>query len=247
MIIDCHVHVGETEWFHLHWDGDALVRLADRAGIDKMLVTDFTALMFNQDEGNALMRAVHQRHRDRIYPYFTVCSARYGRKVVEDLDRHVTDYGFRGLKIYSAGTYWKILDPWMYPIIEKAAELRIPILAHSTAEECEAVARMFPEVMIINAHSNGSPQGVGDWQRSIAAAKAFPNNIFLDTATSSFDNNMIETMVQEVGPQQILYGSDMPVLDPMLQIGKVQLAEIDEDAKEMILHRNISRLLSFRE
>ncbi len=245
MIFDSHVHIGRSAFWHADHDGDAIIRIADRAGIDKMMVTDFTALHYDMWEGNELMRRERDKHPDRIFPYFTVASARYGAKVAEELERYVTDLGFCGLKIYSVPPLYKMVDPYMWPVLEKAQALRIPVLSHSNAEECEAVSRLFPELMLINAHMNGSPQGQGDWQRSIAAAKAFPN-IILDTTTSSFDNSMIETAVEEVGAERIIYGSDLPILDPLLQVAKIRGAEISDEAKELILHGNIERMLGMR-
>ena len=245
MIFDSHVHIGRSTWGHIDHDADAIVALADRAGVEKMMVTDFTALQYDMWEGNEHMRRERDRYPDRIFPYFTVCSARYGRRVIEELERYVNEHGFVGLKIYSVPPLYKMVDPYMYPVIEKAAELRIPILSHSNAEECEAVSRLYPEAMLINAHMNNCPEGQGDWHRSIAAAKAFPN-IILDTTCSAFDNGMIEHAVEEVGAERIIYGSDSPLLDPLLQVAKVKGAEISDEAKELILHGNIERMLGQR-
>ncbi|MEN6627966.1 MAG: TatD family hydrolase [Candidatus Sumerlaeia bacterium] len=245
MIFDAHVHIGRNTMFHVDIDADGLVAIADRAGIDRMMVTEFSALLYDSFEGNELMRKFHRQHPDRIYPYYTVSSPRYGKKVIDELERYVNDYGFVGLKIYSTPPTHLMVDPYMYPLIEKAAQMRIPILSHCNAYECEDVLSRIPEAMLINAHMNGSPQGHGDWQRSIAAAKAFPS-LILDTTTSSFDNAMIETAVEELGPERIVYGSDTPLLDPILQIQKVRGAEISDEAKALILGGNIERLLSLR-
>lgn len=245
MIFDAHVHIGRNTMFHIDIDADQLVAVADRAGIDKMMVTEMSALLYDSFTGNELMRKFHKQHPDRIFPYYTVSTPRCGQKVIDDLDRYINDYGFVGLKIYSTPPTHKMVDPYMYPLLEKAAAHRIPVLSHCNADECEVVLSRIPELMLINAHMNGSPQGAGDWQRSIAAAKAFPS-LILDTTTSSFDNAMIETAVEELGPERIVYGSDMPLLDPILQIAKIKYAEISDEAKALILGGNMERFLSMR-
>ncbi|MCE5228177.1 amidohydrolase family protein [bacterium] len=245
MIFDAHVHIGRNMMFHIDIDADQLVAVADRAGIDKMMVTEFSALMYDSFLGNEIMRKFHRQHPDRIFPYFTVSTPRVGKRIIDEFERYVNDYGFVGLKIYSTPPTHLMIDSYMYPLIEKAAEFRVPILAHSNSDECEIVSKRIPEAMLINAHMNGSPQGHGDWQRAIAAAKACPN-IILDTTTSSFDNAMIETAVEELGPERIVYGSDCPLLDPVLQIAKVRGAEISDEAKALILGGNMERLLSLR-
>lgn len=245
MIFDAHVHIGRNTMFHVDIDADQLVAVADRAGIDKMLVTEFSALLYDSYEGNELMRKFHKKHPDRIFPYYTVSTPRCGQKLIDDLDRYINDYGFVGLKIYSTPPTHKMVDPYMYPLLEKAVAHRIPVLSHCNADECEVVLARIPDLMLINAHMNGSPQGAGDWQRSIAAAKACPS-LILDTTTSSFDNAMIETAVEELGPERIVYGSDTPLLDPVLQIAKVKYAEISDAAKALILGGNIERILGLR-
>jgi predicted TIM-barrel fold metal-dependent hydrolase len=245
-ITDCHVHIGQNLFFHMDADADFLVREADRAGIERMLITDIISLFYDIDEGNAYLREQIARHPDRLAGYYSVGQARYAPEHLDKFERHICEYGFIGLKIYSVPPLQLIADSYLYPMIEKAAELRVPILAHSTGEECEAISRRVPEAILLNAHMGCCPQANGDWHRSIAAAKAYPN-IYLDTTSSSFDNNMIEHAVAEVGAERILYGSDLPLLDPVLQVAKVTEADISDEAKQQILHGNIERLLKLKE
>lgn len=246
MITDCHVHIGKTNWFHLDYEAGELLAAADKSGIDRMMITDLTALTYDMREGNQWIRSQVAECPDRLLPYYTVCSARCGDWAVDDLDRYVTDFGFRGLKIYSVPPLLLIDDPYMIPILEKAAELRIPVLAHSTGAECESLCSQVPNLILINAHMGCCPQAQGDWHRSVAAAKRYPN-IYLDTTSSSFDNGMLEFAVAEVGPERILYGSDLPLLDPTLQIAKVTESDLEPSEIELILHGNIDRLLGLRE
>ncbi|MFB3787737.1 MAG: amidohydrolase family protein [bacterium] len=245
-IIDGHVHIGKATWCHIDADVDLLIRAADRNGIEKLFVTDFLALTYDMAEGNEFLRTQIPKYPGRLYGYYTVSAGRFGPWIVDQLDRYVNEYGFRGLKIYSVPPLQVIDDPYMIPVIAKAAELRIPILAHSTGPECESLARRVPDAVIINAHMGCCPQAQGDWHRSIAAAQMYPN-IYLDTASSSFDNNMIETAVAEAGAEKIVYGSDLPLLDPALQIAKILESDITPAQKEMILSGNILRLLSLRD
>jgi len=246
MIVDCHVHIGKLTWFHMDVDAAFLVRAADKACIDKMMVTDGMALSYDVREGNESVRREVAKYPDRFYAYYTVSSAYHAPDLVEELERYVNDYDFRGLKIYSVPPLQVIDTPYMIPLLEKAAELRIPVLAHSTGQECESLCHEVPELVLLNAHMGCCPQANGDWHRSIAAAKRCPN-IYLDTTSSSFDNNMIETAVSEVGAERVLYGSDLPLLDPTLQIAKITESEIAEEEKELILHGNINRLLGMRD
>jgi len=245
MITDCHVHIGRSTWFHVHADADLLICAADKAEIDRMLIVDFSALTYDIKEGNEYARKQIALYPERLLGYFTVSTGRFGKWVVDELERYVNDYGFCGLKIYSVPPLMLIDDYYMIPLLEKAAELKVPVLAHSTGAECESLARQVPELILINAHMGCCPQANGDWHRSIAAAKQYPN-IYLDTTSSSFDNGMLEFAVEELGAERILFGSDLPLLDPVLQVAKVRQSEITEDQKDLILHGNIDRLLQLK-
>jgi uncharacterized protein len=246
MIVDCHVHIGKLAWFHMDAGADELVRAADKAGIDRMMVTEGAALSYDMEAGNEALRGEIAKYPDRLLAYYTVPSAHYGPRAAEELERYVNDYGFRGLKIYSVPPLQLIDDYYMIPVLEKAAELRIPVLAHSTGAECESLCGQVPELILVNAHMGCCPQANGDWHRSVVAAKRCPN-LYLDTASSSFDNGTIEFAVSEIGAERILYGSDLPLLDPSLQIAKVTESDIGQDEKDLILSGNVNRILALRE
>ena len=74
-------------------------------------------------------------------------------------------------------------------------------------------------------------------------AEAISHNLYLDVASSQPHVGMIERFVKEVGAERVLFGSDMPVLEPAAQLGRVAYAEISEDNKEKILGRNVQQLL----
>ena len=54
---------------------------------------------------------------------------------------------------------------------------------------------------------------------------------------------MIEQLVNAAGASRILYGSDMPLMDPRSQLGKIITAPISDAAKRLIVGENARRLL----
>ena len=54
---------------------------------------------------------------------------------------------------------------------------------------------------------------------------------------------MIEELVDGVGVDRVLFGSDMPLMGPRTQIGKIITARISDEAKQKILGGNAGRLL----
>ncbi len=241
MIIDGHVHIGTGAFFHMDADGDFLVRVADAAGFDRLFVTELNALFYDMRAGNDALAKEIAKHPDRLIGYVSVPTPRLGERAVEEVRRCHERYGFRGLKIYSHPEA-SIAEPGTYPLLEAAAEFGMPILAHTTPDECDHLMTHVPQARLLMAHMGGQPYARGDWHRAIAVA-AKHENLLLDTASSQIDNGMLELAVATLGPQKILFGTDMPLLDPYVQLAKVQGAEIDDEAKRLILGGNLERLL----
>lgn len=246
MIIDAHVHTGG----YAGYSTEDVLRLADRAGINKIFATDITALHYDPSEGNRKLFEEMKRFPDRIFGYASISSARFGRQAVEEVQRCYEVYGMRGVKIIhqtaGLGSYsllTTINEPQMYPIVAKAAELKMPILAHATPEECAGLCDAIPEAIIIMAHSGGHPTAMGDWHKAIEVARHYPN-IYLDTASSQADMGYIEALVEGVGADHVIFGTDMPLIDPFFGYAKVNGAELTKEEKSLIFGGNILRLIN---
>jgi predicted TIM-barrel fold metal-dependent hydrolase len=245
MIVDTHVHSGG-------WGGystDDVLRLADRAGFDKIFATDAIALHYDIVEGNRQLAEDMKRHPDRIIGYASISSARFGRAAVDEVRRCHEEYGMRGLKIIhkvvGLGSYQlltTINEPAMYPIVATAADLGMVILAHSTPEECAGLLDAIPNAKILIAHSGGCPTALGDWFRVIEIAKHYPN-LYLDTASSQIDMGYVEAMVEGVGAERVIFGTDMPLIDPFFGLAKVTGADLTQEEKDLILGENILRII----
>ncbi len=79
-------------------------------------------------------------------------------------------------------------------------------------------------------------------REAIAAARACPN-VYLETCSTFRTPGVIEELVDGVGVDRVLFGSDMPLMDPRSQIGKIITARISDEAKQKILGGNAGRLL----
>ena len=247
MIIDTHVHVRADE--SGSWALGKALRLADRAGFDKLFVTDCVAVKYDMRGGNRQLGEALKRYPDRLIGYVSIPSARYGQAAVEEIQRGYEVYGMKGVKmvhrVSGLGSYQLITsfdEPQMHPIVEKAAELGMPLLLHATPEECEALSQVVPEATIIIAHTSGCPTAWGDWPKAIETARRCPN-IYLDTASSQVDMGYIEAAVKAVGAERVLFGTDLPLLDPFTQLAKVTGADLGAEDKELILGSNIARLI----
>ena len=146
-----------------------------------------------------------------------------------------------GVKMYSHPES-PITEASSTATLETAADCRLPVLGHFTPAECDALMQRVPAAMVVMAHMGGQPYALGNWHLAVEVASRHPN-LYLDTASSQIDNGMLEYAVQQIGAERILFGTDMPLLDPWVQRAKVEGAQLSDEAKELILGGNMQRLL----
>ncbi|HZY62655.1 MAG TPA: amidohydrolase family protein [Edaphobacter sp.] len=245
MIVDGHVHIGKSTRLQIAVDGAALVRVADAMGFDKICCTDLTALFYDMHEGNRLLYEEMQKFPDRILGYASLHSTRFGQEAIDEIKRCRHDYGMHGLKIYSTPEV-SIAESAMIPILEICAELKMPILAHTTPQECEYLMSAVPEVSFIMAHAGAQPYAHGDWNRAIMVAQRF-SNLYLDTASSAIDTGFVEACVAALGATKILFGTDTPLLDPWPQVVKIRETRLSDEDRKLIMGGNILRLMGVAE
>ncbi len=247
MLIDGHTHIGAQHGWR--WDVEQLMASADEIGADIVLSSHLASIFYSLDDGNQELGRAMCRYPGRLLGYVAIPSGRLGRAAVDAIDRYVGEYGMVGVKIYSTPRakarperLLSVAEPGMLPVIERAAALRLPILAHATPDECAWLAERVPEATIVMGHMGGTAIAEGDWIRAIATAAHWPN-IYLDTATSTVDAGMLELAVEEVGAERIVFGTDSPLLDPHAQLARVTGAELTDEQRALILGGNLARLL----
>ncbi len=245
MTVDGHVHIGKSTRLQIDADGEMLVRIADTLDVDKICCTDLTALFYDMHEGNRLLYEEMRKFPDRILGYASLHSTRFGQEAIDEIKRCRHDYGMHGLKIYSTPEI-SIAESAMIPILEICAELKMPILAHTTPQECEFLLSYVPEVQFIMAHAGAQPYAHGDWNRAIMVAQRFPN-LYLDTASSAIDTGFVEACVSALGASRIIFGTDIPLLDPWPQLAKIRETRLSDADRKLIMGGNILRLMGISE
>lgn len=107
---------------------------------------------------------------------------------------------------------------------------------HSDPDDTCALARRWPEVKVIMAHLTGCGY------RGVKAAKGL-DNLWVDTSGGAPEAGLVEYAVAELGASRVLYGSDAPIRDLPVTVGRIKGAEISTAAKRAILAGNAERLL----
>jgi hypothetical protein len=141
-------------------------------------------------------------------------------------------------------------DPGYFPIYEWLNERGLAVMSHATImldpagtsmlKRYAALSERFPRVKWVFAHAGGA--GSKRLEGAIEAALELPN-VYLETATSDADAGAFEYLVESVGADRVLYGSDMPLFDARNEVARIATADLSDEAKRMILGGNAIRLL----
>ena len=143
----------------------------------------------------------------------------------------------------------------MAPIVEAATALGMPILTHASEPVGHPYAGKgrttpdvlcrfidnFPDAVIICAHWGGGLPFYALMPEVLASLQ----NVFFDTAASPFlyRPDVFPTVVQLVGDDKVLLGTDYPLIDQKRLIRQVTDAPTSDEAKDGILYTNAARLL----
>lgn len=249
-VIDCHGHMGPWFNFHIFENGpEGMIRTMDRCGIQTVCVSHHLGIGPDFRRGNAEVLSACERYPGRFIPY--IChNPRYPpQEAICDLKR-VRGLGIRyGLKIHPSVHRYRA-DGERYRVLwEHAEEHSLPILSHTwegdefcSPDMFDGLAERYPHAKVILGHAGGS------WEGQLAAAEiaARRRNIYLDPTGSRLHRGMLEIMVKRIGASRILFGSDIPFLDPRYQLGRVLFARISSSQKRKILGLNSARLFGIR-
>ncbi len=250
MIIDADCHISSRKWDSVAITAPELIEQMDRAGVDKALV--WIKPPYNKDitpENEAVYQAM------KAYPKrllgFGWANPRLGKEAtVDTIKRCFEEYGFYGIKFNGAQDDYLIDDGAVaLPFIEKAAAYGKPIAFHIGADFPEQthptrlgrIAARFPEIPFLMVHMGGA--GFPSLHRSaLEVASEHPNTFLIGSAISE---RPILLAIQTLGPERVLFGSDMPFFLMHVQLAayRALLRDMDDTTRDKVLGGNLARLL----
>ena len=242
-VIDFHCHVGAWPQYGMFDDVDDMLRVMDDAGVDQACI--FNVFQGDHHRGNDEVAAVVRRHPDRFIG-FAFVTPLYPEEIESELTRAFDDLGMRAIKIYPPYFDRPVTDPVWEPIFSFAHERRLVVISHTWGgdSKCDpmlfvTLADRYPNVRWVMGHAGGTEQGR---RYGKDAARAHPN-IYLEICSSYRNIGAVEDLVTAAGEDRVIYGSDMPLLDPRIHVGRVITTDLPSAVKQKILGDNASRLL----
>jgi len=230
---------------------EVLIGCADRLGIERLIVSQGYSANLHpapeqfREENDRVMRAVRRfpgRAFGSVYlsPSFSEFSLR-------EFDRCVRDGPMVGIGELEIDKRCNV--PEMDAIVERAISMKAPILQHtwlkldgnepgeSTPQDLVELARRHPDANFICGHTGG------DWERGIRIIRDVPN-ILAEIAGFDPTAGVVEMAVRELGPERVVFGSDVGGRSFASPLAKVLGADIPDSAKELVLGGNLRRLFA---
>lgn len=241
-VIDFHGHVGRWDRYGMIDEPAKILHALDLAGIDQACLFN----IFHPDgtTANNLAARFIAQHPTRLMG-FAYVSPLMPERMLPELARAIDVLGFPAIKLYPPYTPWPLNEaPW-WPIYDFANARGLAIIFHTGPEPQSLpkfvgeIAPRYPKANFVIGHAGNTPL---ERAQAIAAAQANPN-VYLETCSTFRTPGVIEQLVHEAGADRVLFGSDLALMDPRPQLGKIITAQISDAAKRLILGENARRLL----
>lgn len=261
MIIDFHTHafpddlaqralhklsVGTGQQPHTDGTCLGLIEAAQKAGVERCVVLSI-AVKPNQ------MHTVNNFAWKSASPYLIPFGSihPYAPDARDEILR-LKDLGFLGVKLHPEYQQFPVDDPAVFPVYEALAKAGLITVFHagydpafSTPQKASPIKlkKALPNLegtAVVAAHMGGQ----GAWLEVEEHLQGFPH-LYLDTAFShnSIPANAAARLIQMVGPDHVLYGSDSPWSDMGKELEFVRSLLLPPEQERMILGENASRLL----
>ena len=250
-IIDAHMHVGANVGRMVPDQSvEALVSVMDKLGIEKCISAGGLTMRGRYEEGLAIDGEFYEKSGGRVYSFFGYRPP-YCKEAVSCIRAHKGDPRFCGIKIHPSISKIKATDESYRDCWEIAREQNLPIMSHTwalssynpaqtyaTADLFEKWLREYPDVIFVFGHCGGRYNGIKD---AIELGKKYKNAYF-DITGDIWYNGFVEEMVEQLGADRIVYGSDYTMIEQRPMLGVVLGANIPAIDKEKILYHTANRI-----
>lgn len=172
---------------------------------------------------------------------------------VSQVNQAADSWGMKGIKLMPAVHGYNVDNEMVRPVVEAARDNGLIVSIHSGPANCHPtriskVASWIPETPVIMDHM-GFPD---DLDAGIEAAKA-NKNIYLGTTILRFHQrwgtdpdqvipNEIRKAIDELGPEQIVFGSNTPEYRPIQVVNAISRLQLGEEAESLIFGGNLARI-----
>lgn len=233
MIIDVHAHLGP--WFFGPDQGAATdnIRSMDAHGIDIQLVSGAEAVTYDPISGNAALAAAIA-DEPRLRGMFVI-DPRDIPGAQAQMDELLPTGLFIGAKIHTDYSATPAGSPRMADTLRLCAERGLPVLVHTWGEQLLDLAdtvQAVPGAQVIAGHMGGP-----DWHLAPEAVER-TDRLWLEPGYSQPAADRVRWVLDRVGPEKLMFGTDSTLIDPALAVGAFRAARLEAHEAELIMSAN---------
>jgi len=236
---------------------EELIESMDRAGIDVSVIvnTGWTTHELCVETNDYILESV-ARYPKRLIGFCAV-QPQSPEAAIAEIERCARG-GIKGvgemrpdMQLFDLGD-----EEATQPIVEALRKHQLILLTHAsepvghdypgkgiiTPDRLYPFITNFPDLTIVCAHWGGGLP----FYALMPEVKQAMKNVFFDTAASPFlySPQIYNQVIQLVGADKILFGSDYPLLAQARLLQEINSADLSEEAKSLILSGNAQRLLN---
>lgn len=264
-IFDAHMHIfGRFKPRNV-----SLTDYMDSFGIDRAIITavneatNLNALLTTESDiddeefmekfspshqyDHELVRKEVGTHPERLTGFYWFNPRIATKKDWETLDKYITEYKFKGVKIQPYVDMLKVPED-LHQLAEFCVNKNVPLFAHSgtpfffqemiRARHYHEFIQHHQELRLVLLHSAFT------MAHCINCLRYFPkiSNVYFETSVSIPYGIM--TLIKAMGADRVIYGSDAPAANPPdIEMQKIFLLNFDKETLEKVFYGNITKLL----
>ena len=256
--IDFHCHVypeaiahkaadSIRQFYHLGDDAmdgrvKTLLEHGTKAGVEKFVLLPVALRPTNTRHINDFILGELAKD-SRFYGYGTIHAGMQG--ICEEVE-YIMQKGLRGLKMHPDSQVFAIDDPRLFPVYDMIGD-KLPILFHmgdhrydySHPARLRKVLDLFPRLRVIAAHFGGYSM------YDTAAELLYDKDCYFDVSSSLMfmEEGVAERYINHYGADRLVYGSDFPMWDPVVEMERFLRLKLTDEQKEQIAHITAERIL----
>lgn len=226
-----------------------LVEIMDEDGVDISIVLNIATKPTQETNVNNF--AISLLDNPRIVPFGSVYP---GSDTSISEVRRLHEAGIKGIKFHPEYQWFNVMGEKVFPIYELCGKLGMIVTFHaggdvgfkppfhSDPEKLNRLCDMFPNTTFVFAHMGGY-----DMWEDAAEKYKYHENMYLDTSiintVAIIDNNVAKRIIENVGIEHVLFGSDMPWARANHSKAKLEMLGLSKDDLQKIYSLNAKRIL----
>ncbi len=252
-VIDAHTHSGPSGRFPVPDEGfisrDWLCFM-DCQAIERLCLVPMESL-YDAAAAPTMLTADLRREAQGRIVCLEVFHPGAGPAHLARIETSLRDRECVGIKLHPSFHAVSADDPRYEPAYALAERLGVPLLTHSwdvsptnPAQELSHPERFrphlqqHPRVRLVLGHAGGRP---GALEAVVGLCSDFAG-VAVDLAGDYFDSGLVECLVDRLGADRVLYGSDMNWVDPRANLAPVLAADISDEDALAVLRGNAERV-----